>query len=218
MIGGKNIIKWIGLITLYLLLESIAPTIINNYNITNKLLSNFILLIVEILITCFMIFLYKKDIIMSTNDLNKNGKNKLKYALKIWLFGLLIMLICNMVIGNIVNDLAQNELANRTILEKFPYYALPSMVLFGPICEEIIFRLAFKKCTANKYIYILLSGLLFGFAHVIGVSGLEILYIIPYTALGIAFAKIYEDTENILCSILMHILHNYICILIILFV
>ena len=82
-------------------------------------------------------------------------------------------------------------------------------------CEEIIFRLSPSKMFNNKYVYIIFSGLMFGFAHVFLSSGIQMLYILPYTSLGIAFSSIYAKEQNILCSILMHSLHNLICILII---
>ena len=67
----------------------------------------------------------------------------------------------------------------------------------------------------NKYIYVLISGLVFGGMHVISSASSmgDFLYIIPYSALGIAFALLYYDTDNIFTTISMHSLHNLLSII-----
>ena len=124
------------------------------------------------------------------------------------------MIFTNAIINIAVGAIADNEAINRTVLSKNYIYAIVSMVLVAPICEEIIFRLAIGKFINNKYIYPIISGLVFGYAHIIGSHGLEYLYIIPYAALGISFACLYKKTNNIFSTISMHILHNLVCVII----
>ena len=58
-------------------------------------------------------------------------------------------------------------------------------------------------------IYILLSALIFGYLHVTNSNSLyDFLYIIPYGALGAAFAYINVKTDNVYSSILVHFVHN----------
>ena len=57
---------------------------------------------------------------------------------------------------------------------------------------------------------------MFGGAHVIDSAKtfIDILYIIPYGALGGAFALAYYDTDTIFTSMTMHMIHNLIlCII-----
>ena len=214
---GKNLIIFIGIIILYLFMQTLAPIATEIFNIKNKLLINILLITFDFLTLAVLIFIYKKDFKKSIDDLNKNYKEKLLFSLKIWLFGLLFMMVSNTLIDLIVNGIAENEAINRVIIDKYTFYAIPSIIIIAPICEEIIFRLSLKKAFKNDLLFMFASGFLFGLAHVIGSTGLELLYILPYGALGFAFAYIYAKNKNILCPILMHMLHNFICILIILF-
>lgn len=214
----KNIFIWFGIIIFYLIMQIIMPAILDAFNITNTYITNTCLVLSDVVITALLILFYKKDFKEGHDDLNKNYKDKISITIKIWLVGLVLMVISNNIINLFTaNGIASNESLNRTILDELTIYAIPTMVIFGPICEEIIFRLSFKKIFKNKYLFIVLSALLFGGAHVIGTSGIELLYIIPYGALGAAFAYIYIKTKNILCPILAHVIHNLICILLILF-
>ena len=116
-------------------------------------------------------------------------------------------------INEITTSIASNEAINRSVLSKNYIYAIVRMGLIGPICEEIIFRLSIGKFIDNKYLYIIVSGLVFGYMHIMGAKGIEYLYIIPYSVLGMSFAALYKKTNNILSTITMHILHNLICVI-----
>lgn len=214
----KNVLIWIGVIIFYLFMQLLVPGILDMLNIANIYVSNITLLLSELLITGALIYYYKNDFKKDCYDLNKNFKHKIGSVFKIWLIGLVIMIFSNNII-NIISktEMASNESVNRIVLENLTIYAIPVMVIFGPICEEIIFRLSFKKIFKNNYLFIILSGLVFGLSHVIGTSGLELLYLIPYGALGSAFAYMYVKNKNILCPIMAHMMHNLLCIVLIMF-
>ena len=210
-----NIILWMGLVLLYLALNSGFGELIKYLDIKNIYLKNTLLLVCEIIITVILIALYKKDFKKDYKDIHENDKEKIYNTIKIWAIGLTIMLFSNVIINNIVGSIASNESSNRELIGNAALYAIPTMIIFTPICEEIIFRLSISKIIDNKYIFMLISGLLFGYAHVLGETGLELLYIIPYGSLGAAFGYLYKKYDNIICSIIAHILHNLLCITII---
>ena len=66
------------------------------------------------------------------------------------------------------------------------------------------------KNIITKYLYILTSGLVFAGMHLLGqvTSTLDYLFLIPYGALGVAFAALYHKTDNIFSTMMMHSLHN----------
>ena len=82
--------------------------------------------------------------------------------------------------------------------------------ILAPIIEELTFRKAFREVFTNKTLFVLASGLIFGGLHVIlSLNSLwDLFYIIPYSSLGIAFGYMYQKTDNIYTSIIMHIFHN----------
>ncbi|MBR5662976.1 MAG: CPBP family intramembrane metalloprotease [Bacilli bacterium] len=207
---------WLLLICFYIFINIMFGSIIKSLNIKNHLLLNTVYIISEIIITGILVYLYRNDFKGKFKELNsKEGNKKITSSIKIWLLGLLGMVIFNIFLSTIIKDIAENESLNRDTLKDLSFYAYTTMIILTPICEEIIFRLSPSKMFNNKYIYIIFSGLMFGFAHVFLSSGIQMLYILPYTSLGIAFSSIYANKQNILCSILMHSLHNLICILII---
>ena len=102
-------------------------------------------------------------------------------------------------------------------MDSYRYYSILSTALLAPIMEEILFRLNFKGLFKDKNTFIYSTGLLFAAMHLLSSSSIaELIYIIPYACLGIAFSKIYADTDNIFPSIFMHILHNSLTLFIIL--
>ena len=87
-------------------------------------------------------------------------------------------------------------------------------MLFAPVVEELVFRLSLKKIFSNKWVFVILSGLVFGSMHVFNDfhTFSDLLYIIPYSTPGIAFALMLKDSDNILVPMFFHFLHNGILI------
>ena len=112
--------------------------------------------------------------------------------------------------------LANNEEAVRALIDNYPMYMIFSVVLYAPFTEELIFRHGFREVFKSKYLYIFISGFVFGSLHVI--SSLDsissLLHLIPYCALGFTFASLYVKTNNIFSSISMHMLHNTLAIVV----
>ena len=114
---------------------------------------------------------------------------------------------------------------NRDSLAKLPIYSIISLVILGPISEEIIFRVNFKNSIKNEKLFLIITSLLFGSMHLlayfdtlqsISSSWSQLLYLIPYTWLGFVFGCVYVKTKNIYPAILIHMLTNLLSVLIIL--
>ena len=126
------------------------------------------------------------------------------------------MIISNLALNAINNGaIAGNEEAVREMIQQLPFYMIFQTIIYAPITEEIIFRKSIRNITNNKYLYIILSGLIFGGMHVIGSANslVDALYIIPYGALGMAFAALYYKTNNIFSTITIHSFHNTLTII-----
>ena len=80
--------------------------------------------------------------------------------------------------------------------------------------DEIVFRLELKNKYKNKYLFIILSSILFTIPHLLSNTKLiELIYFIPYFILGYTFSIIYYKTNNIYSNILAHILHNTVIVI-----
>ena len=161
-------------------------------------------------------FIFKKSF---NENIKRYGADLKKYffwALKVYFLGLLIMFVSNILIYLFYNSNSTNEVIVQDYLQKYPLYMTFSAVIYSPFMEEVAFRKIPKNVIKNKYIYIFISGILFGFAHCL--AGLnnayELFYIIPYGVMGASFAYMYYKTNNIFIPITFHLLHNLVMLII----
>ncbi len=195
--------SYIQLIPILLFNMDIA-SITGAQNVMLSAFSNIVLLLILLLI-------FRKDIKKEWKIFKDNFLENIDIGIKYWLIGLGIMMISNIFI-NVFLQLGQaaNEQAVQGMITSLPWLMLINAGFIAPCTEEIVFRKGFKKAFPNKYAFIILSALVFGSLHVITsmTSPIELLYIIPYGALGAAFAYMYQKTNTIFTSISMHMFHN----------
>lgn len=195
--------SYIQLIPILLFNMDIA-SITGAQNVMLSAFSNVVLLLILLLI-------FRKDIKKEWKIFKDNFLENIDIGIKYWLIGLGIMMISNIFI-NVFLQLGQaaNEQAVQGMITSLPWLMLINAGFIAPCTEEIVFRKGFKKAFPNKYAFIILSALVFGSLHVITsmTSPIELLYIIPYGALGAAFAYMYQKTNTIFTSISMHMFHN----------
>lgn len=178
----------------------------NNYRALS-LLSTFSGICISI---CF-ILLYRKDLIKEFKKFKKNILSNLNTGLICWITGLIIMMAANFVLVFVLKSGgANNENAIQKYIKAAPLFIALDICLFGPFNEEIVFRKAIKDVIKNKYLFVFLSFLLFGGAHVISSAKniVDFLYIIPYGTLGAVFAIAYNKTDTVFTSTAFHMVHN----------
>jgi len=197
----KDIIPLLGITFLGESLETIS--------ITKKVL---FFMIGDILILAFFIWFYRKDLF--TNFKNFFGKNfgkNIGFSLLFWICGLILMMISNNIIS-IIRDgaIASNEEGVRSLIDIAPWYMAFETIIFAPVVEELVFRKNIQTVFHNKYLYVFVSGFVFGGMHVFFsmTSALDLLYLVPYCSLGFIFAALYQRTDNIFSTITVHSIHN----------
>ncbi len=170
------------------------------------------------IVTFFILFLmYRKDLKKDFKDFWKNKENYMDTGIRCWIIGLLIMFASNFILNFLLKaGGAANEKTVQTMIKTLPILMIIDAGFIAPFNEEIVFRKTLKDIFKNKWPFIILSFLLFGGVHVVSSAKtiLDYLYIIPYGALGAAFAYSYYKTNNLFTSITLHMLHNIILILI----
>ncbi|MBQ8192771.1 MAG: CPBP family intramembrane metalloprotease [Bacilli bacterium] len=213
-----NILKSIGIILLLLLFSSFFFVILNidPNNISDKKYIIY-LTISNIILLSLFIFIYRKTLKKDLKNFFKNFGESMEISIKYWLIGFLIMIASNLFITYILNKtIAGNEEEIRSYINIMPLIMIFNTVIFAPITEELAFRKSIKDVTNNKWIYILTSGLIFGFLHIISYINnvSDLVYLIPYGALGITFALLYYKTNNIFSTIMMHAIHNSLAVIV----
>ena len=157
-----------------------------------------------------LLIIYFETLEKDFNKIKGNINKLLDIGVKYWLIGLGIMMISNLLIGFLTPAQAVNEQGVQELIHSSSILSIITVGIMAPIIEELTFRKAFKDVFKNNLAFILTSGLVFGALHVVlSFNSLwDLLYIIPYSSLGIAFAATYAKTDNIYVSIFMHMFHN----------
>ena len=171
-----------------------------------------IMLISDITFLLFLIKIYYKDLKKDFYKFfNKDIFTNIHTSFRYWFLGLIIMIISNTLISIITDGaLTQNEETIRILIDKTPFYMAFQVMIYAPITEELIFRKSMLNITKNKYLYIFISGFIFGGLHIITsiTSPVDLLFLIPYCSLGFTFAYLYKKTNNIFSTITAHSFHN----------
>ena len=170
----------------------------------------------NIILATFLFFFYRKDLKNDFKEFMDKVGDFTDIAFKNWLLGYMLMVVSNFLIMTLSPlEIAENEQSVITLISISPVISFIFAAFVGPFVEEMIFRKAFKDAIVSKWAFILISGIVFGALHVIDsiTSFYDLLYIIPYSCLGIFFAKAYYDTNNIFSSISMHVFHNFMTIM-----
>lgn len=215
----KQIGIGIGAMVLYFLLPYLegVPFVIMGVDTTTLPIwvKVFYLTMYSVLTASLIMIIYNKKLSKDFKDMKKNSIKYFNKYIKYWLIGLFIMMVSNLIINLIVtNDIPSNEQAIRETFNISPIYIFFSAVIYAPIVEELIFRQSIKNIFHNKWLFIIISGLLFGSMHVFGdfKNITDLLYIIPYSTPGIIFAYMLEDSDNICVPMSFHFIHNGILI------
>lgn len=200
----------------------IVPTIIYMpfYFLENRNIIDYqIAMILTYLVTCLVYsFIYKKDLINDFKSFKENYKLILGTTIKYWFIGLIIMLISSIIINIIGITPNTNQEENIEILKQYPLFEITCACFIAPIIEELVYRCSMKRSTNNKHIFAITTGLIFGLVHVISsISSpndlIMLIYLIPFSSVGIGFGYAYYKTNNIYGTIIIHSIHNIISLL-----
>ena len=200
------ILSFLGLILFSSILQLIFYAFIKN-ELVVSILANSIVIV-------FLVLLYLKDLESEAKIYTKNFKEIFKKSLKFWMIGFMGMVFFNLLISVFMQGISSNEEQVREMLYNSPILSLISISIIAPISEELIFRKSLQPIIKNKWVYVIVSGLLFGGAHLLTniLSGtlrvVDLVYILPYASLGSAFALMDNETKTTFSSIIIHAIHN----------
>lgn len=171
----------------------------------------------------YLAFIYycTKEII---NDGFKRFKDDLWHNL-LELFGQTLLLLCVNVCCSLVIYLifkiesSQNQIMVDQMLTSFFWYTAFSSIIFAPIVEETIFRLAIFRTFIKNHFWLpaLVSSIAFGGIHVFSSLILgnyrDLVNIITYSLMGLVICRYYYRKDNFASAILLHMMNNLIGVL-----
>ena len=213
----KKIFVVLKVFILLLLLLTFKSIFISFFpNNLNNILKVIIFLISDLIVIGILLIVYRKTLIKDFKSYFKDFLNNFEQSFKYYIIGLAIMIISNLIIVVFINNqIASNEESVRSLIDIVPLYMIFSVSIYAPITEELIFRKGIREIFNNKYLYIISSGIIFASMHLASenLSLNTLLYIIPYSSLGITFAYTYYKTNNIFSTIMLHSFHNIMAII-----
>ncbi len=206
--------KGLGIIFMYFFVsiyQTLPFTIMHiNLNDINEFTKMTYSLILEFLMIFIIYLAYSKEIKAAIKDIKENHTNYFKKYFSVYLIGVIVMMLSNIIISKYGGGLSENESAIRNEFAIHPIYTFISAVFLAPAIEESIFRMGIKSVVENKIIYILMSGLIFGGLHLLTtpINNLFPLYLLSYCSEGFAFAYMMSKTNNVLVPMGFHFMHN----------
>lgn len=213
-----NIFKSIGLILLVLFFSSLMFGIFNlNPNGMSQTMYLVYMSIFDFLLLTIYFCIYRRDLIRDFKSYFKNFGKNFETSFKYWLVGFIIMVVSNIIIVfGLGRSIANNEEVVRSYIDVAPLLMVFCTCIYAPIVEEITFRKSIREAINNKWVYVFVSGFIFGFLHIASSisSVCDLLYLFPYSSLGCAFALLYYKTNNIFSSICVHAMHNFLSVII----
>jgi membrane protease YdiL (CAAX protease family) len=172
------------------------------------------LVIADLMFIALLVFIFYKDLKVEFKTYFSDFKNKFKNSFKIYILGYMGMLFFNVLIAIVLKDISSNESQVRELLYNNTVLTLFSIAIIAPLSEELVFRKSLAPLFKNKWIYVVISGLLFGGAHLLtnllndAFSLKDLMYILPYGCLGASFALMDYNSKSTFSSIVIHSMHN----------
>ena len=203
-------------LVIYFAINILFSYIIHSINNIDYITYNILMILMEVTTLALLIYIYRKNLKKEFIDFDNNYKKYLSTGFKSWFVAIIVMGISNYYISNfIVKEIANNQAINQTVMTKMPLFAIIAMIITGPFIEELVFRYGFKRHIKNKYVYYFLATFVFTALHVFnGITSVnELLYFIPYGAMAASFAYTLNKTDNVFSSTVVHTIHNFISIL-----
>lgn len=167
------------------------------------------------LIFCIILFLmYYKDLIKEFKTYKGNFRENFRKGFKYYVLGFIGMVFFNLIIAVFIKNISSNESQVREMLYQTPIITFLCIAITAPLSEEIVFRKSLMPVIKNKWTYVILSGVLFGGAHILTniLSNTfvltDLIYILPYGCLGASFALMDNETKSTFTSIVIHSMHN----------
>ena len=170
----------------------------------SKLIEPVSLVFSNVVISIIFLVLYHKRL---KKDICRLTKKNIIYII----VSAIVIILLNELISHIF-ELLKIELSNQNSLNTYLLnFRIPmtlAIAIFAPFVEEMTFRYSLETVCKKDTSFIIISGLLFGIAHGVGLA--TTLYIF----IGVCLSVIYIKTDkNIMVPIVIHILNNSVSVI-----
>lgn len=154
-----------------------------------------------------LMILVGKDAFLDKGKLNI--KKLLIYFIKFTVLSFLIDILVQTIVIRLFPGIhsSNNQMMLLEMFKQSPILMGLVITVIGPVVEELVFRYAIFKCFKNKKVAIVVSTIVFGLLHV-DLAIPDVFFVIIYCCMGYMLGKIYEKTDDLRYSTLVHCLYN----------
>ena len=160
------------------------------------------------------IIIFRKAFIVSAKDFVENFKKYIGLSVIFFFVTMLLMAASAVVIDSFGIVDSSNQQAIDEAIVQYGFLQIITVCLLGPVVEEVFYRgILFEMLKGEvnsmigNIIAVILTSFIFAFMHVslVDFSVTDMIANIPILMLGLMLTMLRCKTDNILCSVIVHI-------------
>lgn len=222
IIDNGKLIKTLLVFICYFLYSNITSIILSTFKVTNTTLVSFV---ADILFLIGIVFAYRNNLKSDLETLKKDysivkiAKTVVAWVVIIFIFNILMGALTEALFPNLAVDDNTNAI---TLLSNISTsYTIFKTMIFAVIAEELLFRESISDVVKNKYIFIVLTAIIYTLLNFIFVgfdSKIIVMDILSYFLPALLFSAAYvKNKNNVIILMLIKFFYNLIPLIILLF-
>lgn len=210
-----KLIKTLLVFISYLLYSNVISVVLSTFKITNATMLSFL---ADLIFLICIVFAYKDNLKKDFENLKKDYKiSSIIKTIIIWVviifvFNILMGAITEMIYPNMATD--DNTNAMSTLFKTSMSYSLFKTMIFAVVAEELLYRESISDVVKNKYIFIVISSIVYTIMNFIFVgfeSDIIVMDILSYFLPALLFSTAYvKNNNNIIILMLIKFTYNLI--------
>ena len=210
-----KLIKTLLVFISYLLYSNVISIVLSTFKITNATMLSFL---ADLIFLICIVFAYRDNLKKDFENLKKDYKiSSIIKTIIIWVviifvFNILMGAITEMIYPNMATD--DNTNAMSTLFKTSMSYSLFKTMSFAVVAEELLYRESISDVVKNKYIFIVISSIVYTIMNFIFVgfeSDIIVMDILSYFLPALLFSTAYvKNNNNIIILMLIKFTYNLI--------
>lgn len=210
-----KLIKTLLVFISYLLYSNVISVVLSTFKITNATMLSFL---ADLIFLICIVFAYRDNLKKDFENLKRDYKiSSIIKTIIIWVviifvFNILMGAITEMIYPNMATD--DNTNAMSTLFKTSMSYSLFKTMIFAVVAEELLYRESISDVVKNKYIFIVISSIVYTIMNFIFVgfeSDIIVMDILSYFLPALLFSTAYvKNNNNIIILMLIKFTYNLI--------
>lgn len=212
---SMKLIKTLLVFISYLLYSNVISVVFSTFKITNTTMISFF---ADLVFLICIVFVYKDNLkndfenLKNDYKISKIVKTVIMWVVIIFIFNILMGALTEIIYPNMLFD--DNTNAMRTMFKISMPYSLFKTMIFAVIAEELLYRESISDVIKNKYLFILVSSIIYTLMNFIFVgfeSNIIVMDLLSYFLPALLFSTAYvKNNNNIIILMFIKFAYNLI--------